>query len=89
MFTFNKYNALECMKDTIRNKRTKLFPELDTQFMKALETGNIELQNQIVAQKEVLRNLTDISIDEVTTREELIALWPESILGTNPFPINS
>ena len=89
MFTFNKYSALECMKDTIRNKRTKLFPELDMQFMRAIESGDIELQNQIVAQKEVLRNLTDISIDGVTTREELIALWPESILGPNPFPINS
>ena len=88
MFIFNKNNALEYMKHTIRNKRAKLFPELDTQFMKALETGNIELQNQIVSQKEVLRNLTDINIDNITTREELIALWPEDVLGTNPFPQN-
>ena len=89
MFTFNKNNALEYMKYTIRSKRAKLFPELDMQFMKALESGNIELQNEIVAQKEILRNLTDINIDAVTTREELIALWPEDILGTNPFPKNS
>jgi len=88
MFTFNKDSALEYMKYQIRSKRKKLFPELDTQFMKALETGNIELQNQIISQKEILRNITDINIDSVTTRDELIALWPEDILGTNPFPQN-
>jgi spermidine/putrescine-binding protein len=89
MFTFNKDNALEYMKYTIRSKRTRLFPELDMQFMRALETGNTTLQAEIVAKKETLRNITDINIDSVTTRDELIALWPEDILGTNPFPKNS
>ena len=88
MFTYDVNKALEVLKSEIRRKRTKLFSDLDVQYMKSLETGNTELQNQIVAQKEVLRNLTDISIDGVATREELIALWPESILGTNPFPQN-
>jgi hypothetical protein len=88
MFTFNKNSALEYMKHTIRNKRAKLFPELDTQFMKALESGNTELQSEIVAKKEILRNITDINIDSVTSRDELIALWPEDILGENPFPKN-
>jgi hypothetical protein len=89
MFTFNKDNALEYMKYTIRNRRTKLFPELDTQFMKALETGNTVLQAEIIAKKQTLRNITDINIDSVTNRDELIALWPEDILGDNPFPKNS
>jgi hypothetical protein len=30
----------------------------------------------------------DINIDSVTTRDELVALWPEDILGDNPFPKN-
>jgi hypothetical protein len=51
--------------------------------------GNTTLQSEIVGKKEILRNLTDISIDGVTSRDELIALWPEDILGTNPFPKNS
>lgn len=89
MFTFNKDNALEYMKYIIRNKRTKLFPQLDTQFMIALETGNTVLQAEIVTKKETLRNITDINIDSVTTRDELIALWPEDILGESPFPKNS
>lgn len=88
MFTFNKDNALEYMKYTIRSKRTKMFPKLDTEFMKALETGNTQLQAEIVAKKEVLRNLTDINIDSVNSRDELIALWPENILGDCPFPKN-
>jgi hypothetical protein len=89
MFTYNTARALEVLKVEIRRNRTKLFTDLDIQYIRALEAGNIELQNQITSQKEVLRNLTDISIDGVTTREELIALWPEDILGTNPFPKNS
>jgi hypothetical protein len=88
MFIYDVNKALEVLKGEIRRKRTKLFSDLDVQFMRAMESGNTELQNQIIAQKEVLRNLTDISIDGVTTREELIALWPESTLGPNPFPQN-
>ena len=88
MFTYNKDKGLEVLKNTIRYKRLKLFPELDTQFIRALETGNTELQAEVVAKKEVLRNLTDISIDGINSRDELIALWPEDILGENPFPKN-
>jgi hypothetical protein len=89
MFIYDTNKALEVLKNLIRNKRTKLFSDLDVQYMRAIESGNTELQNQIAEKKEILRNLTDISIDGITTREELIALWPEHILGTNPFPKNS
>ena len=89
MFTYNPTRALEILKAEIRRKRAVLFVDLDVQYMRALEAGDTQLQNEIVSQKEVLRNLTDISIDGVTTREQLIALWPESILGPNPFPQNS
>jgi hypothetical protein len=89
MFTYNTNKALELMKSKIRKKRTKLFNDLDVQFIRAIESENVELRTQIVAQKEVLRNLTDISIDNISSRDELIALWPEDILGENPFPKNS
>ena len=88
MFTFNKDSALDILKEVIRKKRSKLFPELDTQFMRALEAGDTILQAEIVIKKEVLRNLTDINIDNVSTRDELLALWPEDILGNCPFPKN-
>jgi hypothetical protein len=89
MFTYDKNKALEILKSQIRIKRAKLFSDLDVQYMRALEMGNTTLQSEIVGKKEILRNLTDISIDGVTSRDELIALWPEDILGTNPFPKNS
>lgn len=89
MFTYNKNKALEILKSKIRVKRTKLFSDLDVQYMRALEMGNTTLQSEIVGKKETLRNLTDINIDSVTTRDELISLWPEDILGENPFPKNS
>ena len=89
MFTYNTNKALELMKSKIRKKRTKLFNDLDVQFIRAIESENVELRTQIVAQKEILRNLTDISIDNISSRDELIALWPEDIMGENPFPKNS
>lgn len=89
MITYDTNKALEFLKSKIRIKRAKLFNDLDVQYMRALEMGNTTLQSEIVEKKEILRNLTDISIDEITTREELIALWPEDILGQNPFPKNS
>ena len=89
MFTYDTNKALEILKSKIRIKRTKLFSDLDVQYMRALEMGNTALQSEIVAKKEILRNLTDISIDGVTSRDELIALWPEDILGTSPFRKNS
>jgi hypothetical protein len=46
------------------------------------------MQAEVVSKKEILRNLTDISVDGVESRDELIALWPEDILGRNPFPKN-
>jgi hypothetical protein len=89
MITYDTNKALEFLKSKIRIKRAKLFNDLDVQYMRALEMGNTTLQSEIVEKKEILRNLTDISIDGITTREELIALWPEDILGQNPFPKNS
>jgi hypothetical protein len=89
MITYDTNKALEFLKSKIRIKRAKLFNDLDVQYMRALEMGNTTLQSEIVAKKEILRNLTDISIDGITTREQLIELWPEDILGRNPFPKNS
>jgi hypothetical protein len=88
MITYDTNKALEFLKSKIRIKRAKLFNDLDVQYMRALEMGDTTLQSEIVEKKEILRNLTDISIDGVTTREELIALWPEDLLGSNPFPKN-
>ena len=85
MFIFDKNRGIEVMKTRIRKKRIKLFPELDIQFMRAVEMGDVAKQTEIAAKKQALRDLTDINIDSVNTIEELKALWPTDILGPSPF----
>ena len=85
MFTFDKNRGLELMKRYIRSKRTKLFPQLDVEFMRAVEMGDSTKQAEIAAKKQALRDLTDINIDSVTTIDELKALWPTELLGDSPF----
>lgn len=85
MFSFDKNRGLELMKRYIRSKRAKLFPQLDVEFMRAVEMGDSVKQAEIAAKKQALRDLTDINIDSVNTIEELKALWPTDILGPTPF----
>lgn len=85
MFTFDKNRGLELIKRRIRKKRTKLFPALDVEFMRAVEMGDTVKQAEIAAKKQALRDLTDINIDSVNTIEELKALWPTELLGDSPF----
>jgi hypothetical protein len=85
MFTFDKNRGLELMKRYIRSKRTKLFPQLDVEFMRAVEMGDSTKQAEIAAKKQALRDLTDINIDSVNTIEELKGLWPIDVLGPTPF----
>lgn len=85
MFSFDKNRGLELMKKYIRSKRAKLFPQLDVEFMRAVEMGDSAKQAEIAAKKQALRDLTDINIDSVNTIEELKALWPTDILGPTPF----
>jgi hypothetical protein len=85
MFTFDKNRGLELMKLYIRKKRIKMFPQLDVEFMRAVEMGDSAKQLEIAAKKQALRDLTDINIDSVTTIEELKGLWPTDVLGPTPF----
>jgi hypothetical protein len=85
MFSFDKNRGLELMKRYIRSKRAKLFPQLDVEFMRAVEMGDSTKQVEVAAKKQALRDLTDINIDSVNTIEELKALWPTDILGPTPF----
>lgn len=85
MINLNKNRAAEFLKQKIRKERTKLFPELDVEFIKALEIGDTELQSEITAKKQALRNATIIDTGSFETRDELIQLWPTDLLGKNPF----
>jgi hypothetical protein len=67
--------------DKIREARGPLLEALDTDYMKALETGADTAQ--IVADKQALRDAPTAG-DSVTTITELKAAWP-SCCGNSPY----
>ena len=60
------------------NKSSKKpFICIDTEFMRAVETGDTTKQQQIVTQKQALRDVTTTDLSSVTTPEELKNVWPD------------
>jgi hypothetical protein len=78
----NISKAKEAHFEKFRATRTPLLAALDVDFMRAVESGNLELKKEIAAKKQALRNVT--KVDLPNTLEEIKATWPE-ILGKNPF----
>jgi hypothetical protein len=85
MLNIDVSRALDVHKKQIRIKREILFKDLDVQFMRALEVGNTTLSAEIGAKKQALRDITDIDVSNVTTLDELKALWNEELLGPSPY----
>jgi hypothetical protein len=85
MLNIDVNRALDVHKTQIRKKREILFKDLDVQFMRALEAGNTTLSAEIGAKKQALRDITDIDVSNVTTLDELKALWNEELLGPSPY----
>lgn len=75
--------AREIQRDLMRKARAPLLADLDTQFMKALETGADT--SAIVAAKQELRDVTKApEIEAAQTPEELKAVWPAEAFGASP-----
>jgi len=89
MISLNKNRAAEFLKQKIRKEREKAFVKLDIQFMRAIESGDTQLQLEITAKKQALRDATNIDLDLFETRDELVQLWPTDLLEKNPFPTGS
>ena len=85
MLNIDVSRALDVHKKQIRIKREILFKDLDVQFMRALEVGNTTLAAEIGAKKQALGDITDIDVSNVTTLDELKALWNEELLGPSPY----
>ena len=85
MLEINLEKALEIHKKKIRERREVVFKDLDIQFMKALEQGNTTLSAEIGTKKQALRDITDIDISNISTLDELKALWNEELLGPSPY----
>ena len=85
MIEINLEKALEIHKTKLRERRELVFKDLDIQFMRALEVGNATLSVEIGLKKQALRDITDIDVSNVTTLDELKALWNEELLGPSPY----
>ena len=56
--TVNLIKAKDIAKNNLRTERTSILASLDVQFMRAVESGNTELQTAIAQQKQALRDIT-------------------------------
>ena len=77
MITINLDKAKEIQKNRWRTARKPILEKLDTQFMRAVETGDTAKQQQIATQKQTLRDVTTTDLSSVTTPEELKNVWPD------------
>ena len=80
MITINLDKAKEIQKNRWRTARKPILEKLDTQFMRAVETGDTAKQQQIATQKQSLRDVTTTDLSSVTNTEDLKNVWP-SILN--------
>ncbi len=69
--------AKEIQKNRWRTARKPILEKLDTQFMRAVETGDTAKQQQIATQKQALRDVTTTDLSSVTNTEELKNVWPD------------
>lgn len=66
--------AAEIKKDMLRAERQPLLADLDIQMMRAIETSDTVKQSEILAKKQVLRDITiNPALLSASTPEELKA----------------
>jgi hypothetical protein len=71
--------AKEIWKDKFREARKPILEKLDVEFMKALEAGDTQKQQEIASKKQDLRDITNISLpDDI---EGIKKVWP-SVLNS-------
>lgn len=69
--------ARNIQRDRMRAARAPKLAALDVDYMRALEAGDEQGKNKIVADKQALRDVTaDPAIEAAQTPEELKAVWP-------------
>ena len=73
LIKINNEKAIEITKEKIRAIREPMFSKLDVEFQMALEKGTDA--SDIVAEKQRLRDLTDLANDK--TIEELLVILQE------------
>jgi hypothetical protein len=84
-FSINMDKAKDIHLTKIRQVRNEMFPKLDVDFMKALETGNTELSTEIGVKKQQLRDITGMNLESVSDLDSLRNMWPVELLGDSPY----
>jgi len=70
--------ARDIYRETLRSARVPLFAKLDTEYIRADETGDNPEKARIAGVKQQLRDITDLSeIEQAQTPEDLKAFWPD------------
>jgi len=74
MITVNLAKAKDIKRDIVRTARAPLLSALDIDYARAVEAGDLVLQQLIADKKQILRDATqDPRIEAATTPEELVA----------------
>ncbi len=74
---FDRNAAEELKKEHFRYLRKPFLEKLDVAFMKALEVGDSATVASIVAQKQILRDITDIDMSQYDTPQKLHEFIPD------------
>lgn len=73
--SYDLTKAREIHRQYLRNRRQSDLAQLDIDYMRADEVGDLAAKQTIAQQKQVLRDLPDdLRIDQASTIEELAAL---------------
>jgi hypothetical protein len=88
---FNLDKAKEIHKDKIREVRNPLLEKKDVEYIRALESGDTDKVQQIVTEKQALRDATKIIDDVIPSATDVIGItaelkqvWDADLLGENP-----
>jgi hypothetical protein len=73
MITINLDKAKAITKDRLREERAPLLAGLDVAYQRADESGDAEKKAEVVAEKQRLRDITQLA-DQAQTLDELKAL---------------
>ena len=78
----NKDKAINNFLEVYRRERDGKFKELDIEFIKSLETDDLNKKLEVTSRKTKLREFpSTIKYEDFSTIEELRKLWPTDLLN--------
>ena len=67
--------VIEIQKNRWRGKRKHILGNLDIEFLRSIEENNDSKKQEIIAQKNILRNITNTKMP--STIDEILNFWPD------------